>query len=230
METKALHQFKAENDFSKFYEKLEAFVPELREFLAGSLHTAEDQGLLDRGYYDPEGMLDEVYLDAFNAFSDKMDTKTLRRFLFQTALKKMVEKEEEEVPDEVNTSALLKQELKAMSEEFTTLGDGDPILMEELEDISYTQKPGWSEEIRLHDALEKLLIQKFELHEEALLSDEKRKLLGILYYLIPTRSKIVVELYTFGHQSVHEISEILEVPEAIIDRILFKVKERLKLL
>ncbi len=230
MVTKSLHQHKEENDFSQFYKRLEAFVPELKKFMAGSLKTAEDQGMLDRGFYNPDEMLDEVYMDAFNAFSDKMNPKELKRFLFKKALEKIGEKKEEEVPDEVNTSALLKQELKALSEDFTTDGDGDRILMEELDDISYFQKRGWSLEIRLHDALEKELIQKFELHEESLLSDEKRKVLGVLYNTIPARSKTVIELFTFGDQNPHEISEILEVPERIIASVIFKVKERFKLL
>ncbi len=230
MVTKALQQHKEDNDFGQFFKKLEAFVPDLQSFVAGSLRNAEDQGQLDRGYYDPDELLDEVYLDAFKAFSGESDGKKLQRSLFKTAIQKMAAKKEEEVPDEVNTHALLKQELKTLSEEFTTEGDGDRVLMEDLDDISYVQKRGWNVELRLNDELEKQLIQKFELHEESLLSDEKRKLLGVLYNTIPERSKMIVELYAFGHQDTHEISEILEVTEPVVERILFKVTERFRLL
>jgi len=230
MVTKALQQHKEENDFGQFYKKLEAFVPELQSFVAGSLRNAEDLGQLDRGYYNPDELLDEVYLDAFKAFSGESDAKKLRRSLFKKAIQKMVAKKEEEVPDEVNTHALLKQELKTLSEEFTTEGDGDRILMEDLDDISYVQKRGWNVELRLNDELEKQLIKKFELHEESLLSDEKRKLLGVLYNTIPEQSKMIVELYAFGQQDTHEISEILEVPEQAVERIFFKVSERFRLL
>ena len=230
MVTKALQQYKEDNDFGQFYKKLEAFVPELQSFVAGSLRNAEDQGQLDRGYYNPVELLDEVYLDAFQAFSGESDAKKLRRSLFKKAIQKMAEKKEEEVPDEVNTHSLLKQELKTLSEEFTTEGDGDRVLMEDLDDISYVQKRGWNLDLRLNGELEKQLIQKFELHEESLLSDEKRKILGVLYNTIPDRSKLVVELFSFGHQDTHEISEILEVPEPVVERILFKVKERFRLL
>lgn len=230
MVTKALQQHKEENDFAKFYNKLAAFVPEVKDFLTGSLKNAEDQGLLDRGFFKPDEILDEVYLEAFGEFSAAMDTSGLRRSLFRKVIQKIEAKEEEDVPDEVSTHALLKGELKTLSEEFTTEGDGDRVLMEELDDISYTQKRGWNLEIRLNDELEKQLIQKFELHEESLLSEEKRKLLGVLYNTIPKRSKMIVELYAFGHQDVHEISEILEVPEQVVERILFKVTERFRLL
>ena len=41
---------------------------------------------------------------------------------------------------------------------------------------------------------------------------------------------MVVELMVYGDQDTHEISEILEVPEEVVKRTLFKVKERFKLL
>jgi DNA-directed RNA polymerase specialized sigma24 family protein len=230
MPTKELFKHKQENNFEQFYRKIATLVPELKKFMSGSLKAAENQGLLDRGFYDADEMLDEVYLEAFKDFSSETDAIRLRRSLFQKAIKKIEGKEAEEVPDEVTTHALLKTELKALSEEFTTEGDGDRVLYEELDDISYRQKQGWSQEIYLDEALEKRLIEKFGLHEASLLSDEKRRLLGLLYATIPQRSKTVIELLVFGNQDAHEISEILGVPEEVVDRVLFKVTERFKLL
>lgn len=230
MSTKELYRHKQENDFEQFYKKLETFVPELKRFMIGSLKAAEQQGMLDRGFYDADEMLDEVYLEAFKNFSSETDPIRLRRSLFQKAIKKIEGKEAEEVPDEVNTHALLKAELKTLNEEFTTEADGDRILFEDLDDISYQQKQGWSREVRLDESLERKLIQKLSLNEASLLSDEKRRLLGQLYTTIPPRSKTVVELLVFGNQNTSEISEILEVPESVIDRVIFKLKERFRLL
>ncbi|WP_273568079.1 hypothetical protein [Maribacter halichondriae] len=230
MSTKELYKYKQENDFEQFYKKIETLVPELKKFMTGSLKAAENQGMLDRGFHDADEMLDEVYLEAFKAFSSETVVTKLRRSLFKKAINKIEEKKAQEVPDEVNTHALLKEELKTLSEDFTTDGDGDRILYDELDDISYRQKQGWSLEIRLDEPLERQLVQKLGLHEAALLSDEKRRLLGQLYSTIPARSKTVVELLVFGHQDTLEISEILEVPENVINRIIFKVKERFRLL
>lgn len=230
MKTQPAHKHGEGNDFSRFYKNLEEFLPDLKNFLKGSLRDAEDQGLLDRRYFDPEEILDEVLLEAHKEYGEEEDRDRLRRVLFRLAVQKILAKEEEDIPDEVNTHSLLKAELKTLSEDFTAEGDGDTILLEDLDDISYIQKRGWNPEIRLSDALEKQLVKKFELHEESLLSEEKRKLLGVLFSTIPDQSKMVVELYAFGHQDAHEISEILEVPEKVVERTLFKVKERFKLL
>lgn len=230
MSTKELDKHGKAGNFEAFYKKIATLVPELKKFVTGSLLAAENQGLLDKGFYDADEMLDEVYLDTFKVFPSERDTIRLRRFLFKTAIKKLEQKKEIEVPDEVNTHALLKSELKTLSEEFTTEGDGDRVLYEELDDISYRQKQGWSPEIYLDQELERQLIAKLGLHEASLLSDEKRRLLGVLYTTIPQRSKSVIELLVFGNQDTHEISEILEVPEAVVSRVLFKVNERFQLL
>ena len=230
MEDKAVQQHKEQNKFDQFYKKIEAFVPDLKNFLTGSLRNAEDQGLLDRGFYQPEEIMDELFLETYKEFAEEKDVKKLRRTLYRKSIQKIETKEAEDIPDEVNTHALLKQELKALSEDFTAEGDGDRILMEDLDDISYMQKKGWNMEVRLSEMMENQLVKKFDLHEEALLSEEKKKILGILYTNIPERSKVIVELFAFGHQDTHEISEILEVPERVVERVLFKVKERFKLL
>jgi|GEM_PF-1185798 len=229
MSTKELYKHKQENDFEQFYKKIATLVPELKKFMTGSLKAAESQGILDKGFYIADEMLDEVFLEAFKTFSSETDVTKLRRSLFKTAIKKIEEKKAQEVPDDVNTHALLKEELNTLGEEFTTEGDGDRILYEELDDISYQQKQGWSKEIYLDESFEQLLVAKLELHDASLLSNEKRRLLGILYTAIPLRSKTVIELFVFGNQDTHEISEILEVPKEIVDRILFKVKERFRL-
>lgn len=228
--TKYLHEHKKANDFTQFYKKLEGFVPELKKFIAGSLKVAEDQGLLDIGFYSADDMLDEIFLETFNAYLSEIDTAQLHRSLFKMAIQKMEAIKEQEVPDDVNYHTLLKTELKTLNEKFTTDGDGDRITFDELDDISYTQKQGWSKQIYLDETLERQLVDKLELHEASLLSDEKRRLLGLLYAAIPTRSKTVIELLIFGTQNAGSISQILDVPQDVVDKILFKVKEKFKLI
>ncbi len=59
------------------------------------------------GSYHLDGMLDEIYLKAFETFSSEMDTNEWRRSLFKKAIQKMDEKRELEIPDEVGHFYLL---------------------------------------------------------------------------------------------------------------------------
>ncbi|MDO1513933.1 hypothetical protein Q2T41_14825 [Maribacter confluentis] len=227
--TKDLNSEKLEYDFKQFYQKLGDFNYEIKEFIHGSLKASENQGLLDKGYYKADEILDEIYVEIYENYSLITDISEFQRLLFRAGINKLEAIRSQEVPDDISYHSLLKAELKALNEKFTTDGDGDRIMLEELEDISYLQNKGWSENIFLYEPLERQLVNKLGLEEAALLSDEKRKLLWVLYSTIPEKSKTVVELLVFGNQNLKTIANILEVPQDFVDRIIFKVKERFRL-
>lgn len=232
MLVKQLYRHKEENDFEQFYNKISAMVPDLKKFTARSLKAAESQKAIDRGFYKAEGILDEIYLEVFKDFVVIKDEVKLKTILFAKAVQKIEEKKiiELETPDYLPTEKMLEQELNALDEKFTTQADGDLILNTELDDISYKQHTERPANVLLDETLEQQLIKKLDMNDTLLPSLEHRTIFGALYTNIPPRSKTVLELYAFGNRSLHDISEILEVPEEVIDRIMYKLKERFRLL
>ncbi|MDE3741986.1 hypothetical protein [Maribacter polysaccharolyticus] len=232
MLVKQLAQHKEENDFEQFYNKITTLEPDLRKFMSRSLKAAENQGAIDRGFYKAEELLDEIYLEIFKEFKDYMDADKIKTILFSKAIQKIEEKKiiEQETPDYVSTEKMLKEEMNALNENFTSQADGDLILNTELDDISYKQSREWSDNIILDSTLEEQLIKKMDMSDTLLPSIERRKLFGVLFNTIPPRSKTVLELYAFGNRAESEISEILEVPETIVSGIVEKLKERFRLL
>lgn len=232
MLVKQLYRHKEENDFEKFYNKISSLVPDLKKFTARSLKAAESRSAIDRGFYNAEGVLDEIYLEVFKDFIDIIDEEKLKTILFSKAVQKIEEKKiiEQETPDYLPTEEMLKQELDGLDEKFTTQADGDLILNTELDDISYKQHTERPSNVILDKTLEQQLIKKLDMSDTLLPSLERRTIFGALYNNIPPRSKSVLELYAFGNRSIHEISEILEVPEDVVDRIMDKLKERFRLL
>ena len=232
MLVKQLYRHKEENDFEQFYNKISSLVPDLKKFTARSLKAAESQSAIDRGFYNAEGILDEIYLEVYKEFSDYMDEEKIKTILFSKAVQKIEEKKilEQETPEYQSTEKMLKQELDALDERFTTQADGDLILNTELDDISYKQHTERPSNVILDETLEQQLIKKLEMSDTLLPSLERRTLFGALYNNIPPRSKSVLELFAFGNRNFYEISEILEVPEEVIDRIMDKLKERFRLL
>lgn len=232
MLVKQLYRHKEENDFEQFYNKISSLVPDLKKFTIRSLKAAESRSAIDRGFYNAEGILDEIYLEVFKDFIDIIDEEKLKTILFSKAVQKIEEKKiiEQETPDYIPTEDMLKQELDALDEKFTTQADGDLILNTELDDISYKQQTERPSNVILDETLERQLIKKLDMSDTLLPSLERRTIFGALYNNIPTRSKSVLELYAFGNRSIHEISEILEVPEDVIDRTMHKLMERFRLL
>lgn len=194
--------------------------------------AAEGQGVIDRGFYNAEGILDEIYLEVFKDITDIKDEERLKIILFSKAVQKIEEKKiiEQETPDYLPTEKMLQQELDALDEKFTTQADGDLILNTELDDISYKQPRQRPTNVILDRTLEQQLIKKLDMSDTLLPSMERRTIFGALYNYIPIRSKSVLGLYAFGNRSIHDISEILEVPEEVVDRIMDKLKERFRLL
>ncbi|MGB5668488.1 MAG: hypothetical protein WBM53_16745 [Maribacter sp.] len=232
MLTKQLYRHREENDFEQFYNKITSFAPDLKKFMARSLKAAECESGIDRGFYDAEGMLDEIYLEVFKDLSDYIDEGKLRTILYAKAVQKIEEKKilEQENPEYLSTEELLKQELDGLDEKFTMDADGDLILNTELDDISYKQKRIRPTNVILDQTLEQQLIKKLDMEDTLLPTIERRRNFGALYSNIPLRSKSVLELYVYGNRSTHEISEILEVPDIIINKILEKLNEHFRLL
>ena len=232
MPTKQLYKHKEENDFEQFYNKISSITPNLKKFMVGSIKAAECESGIDRGFYNAEGMLDEIYLEAFKELSDYMDEEGLRTFLFAKAVQKIEEKKilEQENPEYLSTEQLLKQELDALGEQFTMDAEGDLILNTELDDISYKQKNDRPSNVILDETLVQQLIKKLDMEDSLMPTIEWKRNIGALYSNIPLRSKSVLELYVYGNRSIHEISEILEVPENTIARIMEKLKEGFRLL
>ncbi|MBD0777959.1 hypothetical protein HPE56_09140 [Maribacter sp. ANRC-HE7] len=232
MVVKQLARHKEENDFEQFYSKIATLEPDLKRFMARSLKVAENQGVIDRGYYSADELLDEIYIEVFKEFLDYIDVDKLKTILFSKAVQKIEEKKviEQETPEYVSTEEMLKNEMNALDEAFTTQADGDLILNTELDDISYKQATKRPNEVLLDSTIEQQLIKKMEMNDSLLPSLERRTTFGALYNNIPPRSKWVLDLYAFGNRNEVEISRILEVPESIIVGILEKLKARFSLL
>ncbi|MCK5440826.1 MAG: hypothetical protein KAJ23_02935 [Maribacter sp.] len=229
---KQLNKYKEEGDFEDFYRRISSFILDLKKYMTRSIDAAEAQGLIDRGFYSAEGMLDEIYMDFFKDFTNHINLGKLQIILFAKAVRKIEEKKimEQETPEYLSTEKLLELELKALEEKFTAQADGDLILYSELDDISHKQKNEIPFNVILDETLERQLTKKLDLGDVLLPSLEKRTIFGALYYNIAPRSKSVLELYAFGNRSIKEISEILEVPQNIIQGILAGLKERFGLL
>jgi DNA-directed RNA polymerase specialized sigma24 family protein len=232
MVVKLLAQHKEENDFEQFYNKISVMEPDLRKFMTRSLMAAENQGAIDRGFYNADELLDEIYLEVFKEFADYMDIEKIKTILFSKAVQKIEEKKiiEQETPEYVSTEKMLKEELNALDEQFTMDADGDLILNTELDDISYKQVSERPNNVILDTTLEQQLIKKLDLDDSLLPSLERRTTFGALFTNIPPRTKSVLELYAFGNRNHYEISEILEVPETVIDKIMEKLNERFRLI
>ena len=219
-------------DFVEFYGKILSVDSDLKNFIQSSMMASENQGLIDRGYYDHEGISDEVYLAVFQDYTSDTPVEALRILLFRRALFKLDQliRDEVNTPNEPSTGGMLKAELDRLDKKFIADVDGELIMHEELDDISYKQERSHMEPIYLDDHLIEQIVSRFDLEDKFTLAKEKKIHLGLLYSSIPDISRSIVELYVYGRQEEDNITNILNVEDASVSRVLKIVQEKFRLI
>lgn len=219
-----------EANFEEFYKKSSAIIPSLKKFAASKLNLAEKEGLIDKGFYDANEILDEVFLEVFKVYSNDIDEKQLRQILFLRTIQKINHKIEKEnqFTEDLNIDTILKDELNLLKENYSVEADGDYIFDEDLDDISYKQNSFNPAHFILDQPMELEITGKLDLNDTPLFSDRTRALFGATFYTLPPISKNIIELYVFGNLDILEISETLKVSEDTVRKVVDRVKERLE--
>ena len=230
MKIKESQHLKKESSFQEFYKRSSGAITKLKKFAAAKLKLAEKEGLIDKGFYDANEILDEVFMDVFKTYSKDQDEKQLRHTLFLKTILKINHKIEREnqFGDIINFDAILKDEMNSLKENYSIEADGDYVFDEELDDISYKQNSFNPAHFILDQPMEMELTGKLDLSDTSLFSDKNRILFGASFYTLPPISKTIIELYVFGDQEIDEISETLSVDKKTVQNVIDRVRERLE--
>ncbi len=225
-----LTEYKSTNNIKEFGKVLSKFIPSLRKYIRTKLKVAEAKKKIPKGMYTPDDILDEIYLKVFNEFGDTdKDAGALKLKLFTLTNELLKEKlkTEDWRTRKIDIDELLKNELKTLEEEFTVDADGDFVMMDELEDISYKQEEFEPNLIILEKSQEEDLIKSLELEGKEIPDDmEKRKALGQLYSELSELSQAVLDLYAFGNLTIEEIAEVQNMKVEDVEKLITKIKIR----
>ncbi len=230
MKIKESMHLNQETEFEEFYKKSFAAIPSLKKFVASKLQLAENEGLIDKGLYDPNEILDEVFMEEFNLYSKEIDERQLRQTLFLRTIQKINHKIEGEnqFAEDLNIDTILRDELNLLMDDFSVEADGNYIFDEYFFDVSYQKNSFKPSQFILEQPMEMEIIEKLGLKDTALFSDRSRALFGASVCTLPPISKNILELYVFGNQDIIEISDTLKVHEDTARKVMVRVKERLE--
>lgn len=230
MKIKELQHLNKENDFQEFYKKSATAIDSLKKFATAKLKLAEKEGLIDKGFYDANGILDEVFMEVFKTYTNNTDEKQLHQTLFFKTIQIINDKIEKEnqFADNINIDTILKDEMNLLKEDYSVEADGDYVFDEELDDISYKQNNFNPSHFILDQPMELELTGKLDLSDASLFSDRNRILFGASFYTLPPISKTIIELFVFGNQGISEIAKTLSTDEKIVQKVIDRVKQRLE--
>jgi len=182
-------------------------LPQVNRYIAKRLNTAISKGNLPQGKYRPADFVDQLFITAYDHFDEVKNEKDLYPWLFKKADELLEDKIVDEEFDEVffqNIDDFSKPAWDAMEEKFSTDGDGDLVMMEEMDDISYGNKDYILNHVFVEDNNNEMIAKlDREWGEENI-----RKHAEMVLYHLPLPMRTIYELATEHHFNVEEIAEI----------------------
>jgi DNA-directed RNA polymerase specialized sigma24 family protein len=202
-----LARSKAKDDGTEFNALLLQILPEVKRYITKKLNTALAKGLISKNKYKAEGIKNQLFIEVYDHFDEIESAQKLRPWLFKKADKLLDEILTEEEFDELffkNIDDYSKAEWDAMEEEFSTDGDGDLVMLNELADISYRQKEFILDPIFVKDGKKDMIAKlDIQLDNKAL---ERHRDLVLRHLPMPMRD--VFELATEYQFDLEHIANI----------------------
>lgn len=229
VDLKKLKTYKETGDQESFNKVLTDFLPHLRKLVQHKLRQMEMNGEVPRNMYSAQGIVDDVYLKVYEGFHEGLiHEDKLKIKMYAIARETLLDLKEKQTGKRVSTEVLLAEESRALEEKYSANAEGEVVLVEDLDDISYHQDEFRENILILEEQQIDDLVAGFDLAGDKELSEEKTRLIGKAYSDLPELSRSVVEHYAFAKFSAVHIAEIHGIPVEEVEKILEKVKGRLK--
>lgn len=204
---------------------------QLFPYVKNRIRVLERQGVLPKNMYQSSEIVDEVVLELYeNHVDDQTDINQLKLIMFKGANDKIFSLLESEKwhKNSISTKLILEKELSQLEEHFTTDGDFDLIMNEELDDISYHQNNP-SSHLLDSEEVQQDVISFLELNDKDYLKKEENKRnIRSMYRILPLQTSNVIDLYILGKLNLKDIANILETEIVEVKRIVQFVKENFK--
>jgi len=206
---------------------LRPYLPSVKRYVANRLRMAVIDGILARGKYRVEDITDEVYIKLKEEFDDgrlSVDQIKLKMFMLADRQLEKILAEEYVHGEDVSVEEIVAGEMKTLEEKYVAEADGDLVLYEELDDVSYQHDQEQKTVYLLEPGFESDLITALDLEKSCADAPEARKILAGTYQHLPLLTTIIIDLHVAGGLSAVEIAEIRNMDARDVDRIIRRVK------
>jgi DNA-directed RNA polymerase specialized sigma24 family protein len=222
-----LELLKSRDDAKAFYALFLNSIPEMGSYINAQLNEMEHSGTLPSNFYKEDDFIDDLFIATYNAFDEIKTDDEFYIFLFKELnllLEKVKEKELSIHESLENIDDYARAERDRMREKMATQLDGDIILEEELDDISYaTHKEEFKtifeveSEQKMEEYLDKTSTQTWT-------SQHANKVINSL----PASYRNIASLYIHFHLSIPEITEVTRQSSQQVHQAINAIKESFK--
>lgn len=219
-----LQLLKLEGNRFAFDNLMERVLPEVKKYINSQFNIALKNKTLPEGKYQVEDLSDELYIEAFDNIQDLTDEHHLHRWLFSKADELLEDTIIEEDFDNMffkNIDNYTKEEWEAMEEKFSRDGDGDLVMLEELDDHSYSKQDYTLANVFIENE-EDDFIKKLS---AKLTEEEIKKQIKSALFLLPFHLRTIFELSVNQQFDAEEIADIKKMTITEVEEILTKAKK-----
>lgn len=206
-----LKQLKAQDNKAGFNQLMKKILPGVKQYMSRELKCALENGSIPSGKYNISDFIDELYIKAYDHIHEVKEDKHLLSWLIKKADELLADTIIEEDFDQTffeNIDKIDKVEWDEMEEKFSTDGDGDLVMEEELDDISYPKNDYILKNAFVEDIQEDLI---YKLDKE-LTDDEINEHIEMVMLHFPSQVRTIFDLAVNLQLKLEEIAEIKHIP------------------
>lgn len=222
-----LEDYKNQENREAFNRELLRIMPHVQQYVSKRLKAAIVAGKLNKGMFKPSDFTDQLFIEVYENWNQIKAENDLRPFVFKKVDELLDDSLTEEEFDHIffeNIDNYTQQEWNAMEENFSADGDGDLVMLEELDEVDSNMDNQTlnhvfvtEEEKELAEKLDKSLDkERVERHINMVLGKMS----------LPLRS--VFQLYSDQGFSPEEIASIRKTTLVEVEDMLLRARKLLK--
>tara|TARA_R110001606_G_scaffold70977_3_gene162301 strand:+ start:2638 stop:3396 length:759 start_codon:yes stop_codon:yes gene_type:complete len=222
-----LVSFKRKENRESFNSELLKVLPQIYRYVSKRLNSAVANGKLNKGMFNPNDFTDQLFIEVYDNIDDIKTENELHIFLFKKVDELLEDSLVEEEFDHVffdNIDTYSKPEWDAMEENYTQDGDGDFLLLEELDDKSVDKRIVTLNQVFITEE-EKQLADKLD---ESLNKERIYRHIQLVLDKMNMPMRTVFELYANEGLTTEEIAEIRKATLSQVEDLLSSARKLLK--
>jgi RNA polymerase sigma factor (sigma-70 family) len=223
-----LVQLKKEDNRAAFNSLVLEIIPSIRSYINRRLSAAIQKGHFSKGKYKADDFIDQLFIEIYDHIEEVEHEKDFYKWLFKKTNDLLDDTIVEEEFDDFffkNIDDYTKPEWDEMQENFSTDGDGDLMMIEELDDRSYNHNDYILNHVFVEDK-EKELLKKIDQH---LSTEEIQEHVSLILHNLPAAMRNVFELNVNEHLDLEEIAQIRNESLKHVEQLLKDAKEAIQL-
>lgn len=206
-----LKQLKAEDNKAGFNQLMKKILPGVKQYINSELKRALENESIPSGKYNISDFIDELYIMAYDHIHEVKEDKHLLSWLIKKADQLLADTITEEDFDQTfyeSIDNINQVEWDEMEEKYSTDGDGDLVMEEELDDISYPKNDYTLKKVFVED-MQDDLIEKLD---KELTGDEINDHISMVMLHLPSKLRTIFDLAVNLQLKLEEIAEIKHIP------------------